>query len=216
MTAPEASPHQVLCDEILADARRQAERTARRARADADEIVAKARTEAEKEAREHLEAARTEAARRRDLLLATVPVDVTRLRARRLEERLQEIREAARERLRNEGGGDRRALAVALAAEAVGRMDGRRFVLELAEADSRAFGPTLADDVRRALRRDDLEVAVAAQPAPIAGGVVVRDAEGRQVWDNSLEARLERFWPVLRHQVAETVRAAAPMAGKEA
>jgi vacuolar-type H+-ATPase subunit E/Vma4 len=32
---------------------------------------------------------------------------------------------------------------------------------------------------------------------------VVTDAEGRQTWDNSLEARLERMWPDLRNRIAD-------------
>jgi len=45
--------------------------------------------------------------------------------------------------------------------------------------------------------------------------VIVRDAEGRQVWDNSLLARLERFWPVLRREIGVRTSLAGPSAEKE-
>jgi vacuolar-type H+-ATPase subunit E/Vma4 len=46
-------------------------------------------------------------------------------------------------------------------------------------------------------------VGLAPEPAAIGGGVIVRDVEGRQRWDNSLAARLERLWPAIRRRVAE-------------
>lgn len=81
-------------------------------------------------------------------------------------------------------------------------MAGKRFVLELAERDLGDLGDTLAGEVRRRSDRDELEISVAPKPAKIEGGVVVRDVEGRQVWDDSLAARLERLWPAARRAVA--------------
>ncbi len=43
---------------------------------------------------------------------------------------------------------------------------------------------------------------MAAEPAKIAAGVVVRDADGRQLWDDDLLARLDRLWPAARREVA--------------
>jgi len=198
-----ADPQQVLTGEILADARRQADRLRRRAERDATEMTDKAQREAEADRDQRLSEARADADRRRRLTLATVPVAEGRLRAARIEKVLRDIREAARERLAARDGYDYRAMLARLAAEAVREMEGQAFVLELAEADRQAYGPDLAADVCRLVGREGIQVSLAAGPAAIEGGVIVRDAEGRQRWDNSLAARLERLWPALRRRIAE-------------
>lgn len=198
MTPDEPNPQDVLREEILADARRQAERTVRRAERDAEDALQKARKEADADTAARLEAARHEADRHRNLVLATVPVEEARMRARQTEETLDAVRNEAREQLLRRDADDYRACLIRLAAESVDRMAGDRFVLELGAADLKALGSGLADDVRRALRRDGVEITVAPEPTGIEAGVFVRDADGRQVVDNSLAARLERLWPALR------------------
>jgi vacuolar-type H+-ATPase subunit E/Vma4 len=224
VTAAHSDSQQVLREEILAEARRQSERILKHGRDDAEETVAKARAAAAKEHQDLLQAAKAEAVRRRELALATVPVEAGRRRAARIEEILQSIREEARRRLLARVGFDYREVLTVLAAEAIGRMDGHRFVLELASADRQAFGDAWVQEVGRrvaAMRatsaqaaslmaaaagpeseRVSLEVRLAAEPADIQGGVRIRDVEGRQVWDNSLGARLERLWSAMRRQIA--------------
>ena len=209
MTAAHGDSQQVLREEILAEARRQSERILKHGRDDAEETVAKARAAAAKEHQDLLQTAKAEAVRRRELALAHVPVEAGRRRAARIEEILQSIREEARRRLLARVGFDYREVLTALAAEAIGKMDGHRFVLELASADRQAFGDAWVQEVgRRAAagrpesERAGLEVRLAAEPVDIQGGVRIRDVEGRQVWDNSLDARLERLWPSLRRQIA--------------
>jgi len=119
------------------------------------------------------------------------------MRAQRIEEALEAIRDEARARLR-ERGADYRACLVRLAAEAVSNMAGEQFVLALGDEDLKAAGDGLADDVRKALGRQGLQIAVAPAVADIETGVIVRDADGWQVVDNRLAARLERLWPALR------------------
>jgi len=202
--AAEASdPEQVLTDEILADARRQAERLRRRAEQDAKQTLDRARQEAEADRQRRLAEARAEADRRRRLTLATVPVEEGRMRAARIEEALDGIREAARERLDGRDGIDYREALVRLAAEAVARMEGEMFVLALSDGDREAFGADLPETVRRRVGREGIQVSLSAEAAEIEGGVIVRDAEGRQRWDNSLASRLERLWPALRRRIAE-------------
>ena len=197
MTAPDASPQDVLREEILADARRQAERTLRRTEHDAEDALQKARKGADADRDSRLDAARREAERRRNLVLAAIPVEEARMRAQRTEEVLEAIRGEARERLL-ERGDDYRACLVRLAAGALAQMAGEQFVLELGAEDLKALGSRLADDVRKAAGREGLQIAVAPEPAAIEAGVIVRDADGRQVVDNRLAARLERLWPALR------------------
>jgi len=216
VTAANTGPQQVLREEIIADARRHAERVLGRARQEAQDLREKTRQEIERETRERLDAARRDAENRRGLILASVILEALRRRNTRTEEVLQGIRDAACRRILAREGFDYRETVVRLAAEAVGRMEGTRFVLQLSEADRQAFGAGLAGEVGRRAGREGLQVAVDAAGAKIDGGVIVRDAEGRQVWDNSLAARLDRFWPILRRQIgARMALAGAGPAGKE-
>jgi len=198
VTPDEPNPQNVLREEILADARRQAERTVRRAERDAEDALAQARKEADADRDSRLDAARREAERRRNLVLAAIPVEEARMRAQRIEEVLEAIRDEARRRLAERGGEEYRRTLVRLAAEAVSIMAGEQFVLELGAADLKAVGNGLADDVRKTVGRQGLQITVAPEPADIETGVIVRDADGRQVVDNRLAARLERLWPALR------------------
>ncbi|HUU32148.1 MAG TPA: V-type ATP synthase subunit E family protein [Phycisphaerae bacterium] len=203
MTPDEPNPQDVLREEILADARRQVERTVRRAEHAAEDALQKAQKEADADRASRLDAARREAERRRNLVLAAVPVEEARMRAQRIEEALEAIRDEARRRLAERGpsgagGEEYRRTLVRLAAEAASNMAGERFVLELGAADLKAVGNGLADDVRKAVGRPGLQMAVAPEPAAIEAGVLVRDDDGRQVVDNSLAARLERLGPALR------------------
>ncbi len=200
MTSADASPMQVLRDEILDDAQRQAERLRRRAERDARDILKEADKEAKEDREARLDEARRQAERTRDLVLARVPVEVGRMRAQRLEDALEAVRGRARQRLA-EAGADRERVA-ALAAEAAGCIAGDAVVLELAAEDVPRFGDGLAEDVVRRAGREGLQVSVVERPGTPGDGVVVRDPDGRQVWDNRLAARLDRMWPALRRHVA--------------
>ena len=198
--AENTNPQRVLSEEILADARRQSERLIRRAKTDAEQIVAKTEAENEKQHRERIEAARAEAQRRSALVLATVSVEAGRMRIRRQEEVLRGIYDEARKRIERREGVDYRQTVAALAAAAISRMEGTRFVLTISEADREAIGAGLAEEVGRRVGCKGLDVTVNTEGAA-AGGVIIRDAEGRQRWDNSLAGRLERFWPALRPEI---------------
>jgi len=203
VTEGAADSQKALTDDILADARRQADRARRKAQREAKGIVRDGKQQAEAERRQRLDEARAEADRRRRLTLAAVPVEQQRLRARHVEEALEAIRDEARSRLVSRDGLDYRDLLVRLAAEAVQGMAGTMFVLELSAEDREAFGSDLAQAVADRAGQQGLEISLSPEPAAIEWGVVVRDAEGRQSWDDGLAARLQRFWPEARRAVAE-------------
>jgi len=213
----ETTSHEVLRDEILADAQRQATRLIRKAEREAKAIVDKAISESQQERDGKLAAARAEADRKRMLALATVPVEIGRMRAARIEKELGAIRDQARARLRAREGFDYRKTLEVLAAEALARMEGDTFILALSEQDCRQFAARLPEPVQKRARRPHLTVTIDDQPAPISAGVVVRDPPGRQVWDNSLEARLDRLWPLLRSQIAAHMgfQASTPSSGEQ-
>lgn len=195
--------HDVLRDEILADAQRQATRLTRKAERDAQAIVDKAKADSEQERAARLSAAEAAAEHQRRLTMATLPVEIGRLRALRLERELTALGEQIQARLLARQGYAYDESLVTLATEAIAHMEGNHFVLALARDDLLSWGSTLPAAVRQRVGRSEITVTVDAEPAPIIAGVLVRDAEGRQYWDNSLDARLRRMWPVLRSKIAE-------------
>lgn len=202
MSSPPTNPEQVLQEEILADARRQAQGAVDRVRQEAEALLTKARIEAENDRRVQSQAAQVESKRRRDLALATIPVVVGRRRAECIESSLNQIRDEAARRLAAREGFDYRQAVIRLAAEALARMEGNRFVLEVSDVDNQALGQGWLEEVRRQSGRSGLELSTASANSKNQVGVLVRDAEGRQVVDNTLLARLERLWPALRRELA--------------
>jgi len=201
MVTPNQNSPNVLSEEILAEARRECDEIIRRAQQESASLLAAATAEAEKIRREKLDAALAEAARRSELILATVPVEIGRLRSARIEAILENIREEARRQLlvRNSDGHE---TVVALAAEAIRRMPGTDFVLKISAADQAAFGDKLAGEILQRAGRSPLNLTISADPTMTGGGIIVQDAAGIRIWDNRLLARLERLWPELRRQIA--------------
>lgn len=197
----QSQAQEALKGEIVADARRQVERLVRHAKDEADEALRKANQEAEKIRTDRAEAAKNEAQRQRDLVLASLPVQVGRMRSDRMEAALRAILDEARQKLVDRQGFDYRAVLLDMAVDAIGHMEGTSFVLDLSEADLKDCAGWLPEEVKRKVGRGDIQVSVAPEAARIAGGVIVRDAEGRQLLDNSLASRLERLWPAMRRQI---------------
>lgn len=203
MAAENPNPPDSLREEILADARREREEILRHARQAADALLTRATAEAEEIRRDNLAQAQAEADRRRELILATVAVEVGRMRAAQIETWLQSILEATRQKLQNRDGFDYRATIIALAAEALKRMTGNTFEVRLTPADHEALGNGLADQIRQHVGRP-LTITMADDLTAKDGGVIIQDPEGRQIWDNRFQSRLERLWPELRRQIAIT------------
>lgn len=167
---------------IIAAAEAEAENLLAAARGDADRALAEKRAEAEA-AVEHMRA----------MMKAAVPAEAGRERAARQEELLNSIKEAAARRLSS--GADRGRAAASLAAQAITCMEGSEFVVTVEAADN---GPGLAPEIVRLCGRNGVAVRVQEGRLAGGGGADVRSADGRQRWDNSFGARLERAWPWLR------------------
>jgi len=202
VSEPSHNPQNILHEEILAEARRESEQIVGRARQEAGVLLARASTEAEKTRQERLDLARAEAARRKELILSTVPIEAGRMRSARIEALLQSIHDEARRRLLARDGFDYRESITVLAADAVSRMAGNAFVVKLSPADHRALGNDLAGEIAGRVGRSPLTITISDDPTISESGLIIQDAEGRQVWDNRLPARLERLWPELRRQIA--------------
>ena len=173
----------------------------RRAKMEAEAILAAASAEAEKIRRGRRDQAQAEAARRKELILATVAVETGRMRSARVEALLESVREAIRRRLLARNF-DAREMIIALATEAVRRMPGNDFVLRISAADHAAFGDGLAGEIAQRVGRSPLNLAISADAAITDCGVTIRDSGGFQFWDNRLLTRLDRLWPELRTQIA--------------
>lgn len=100
-TEKKLTPEDLLRDEILADARRQAERVLRRARSDADALKAKASAAVEAKRAKALEEAKDTASHKAGVILAKVPLEEARFKAARIESELDAIHDAAREILKS-------------------------------------------------------------------------------------------------------------------
>ena len=186
-----------LVREVLEMARLESAGILAAAEAEAGKIISNAEAAAAKVRREMTEAALAGAARRREMMLSALPGEEGRLRLERREALLAAIREEAVEMIRAEGSGaGKKAILAALAAQAVSRMEGRIFTVAVAPGDGGAAAG-LPAEIERLAGRGSLEITI-EEGAGLSGGVIVRDGEGRQYWDNSFKGRLERFWPGLR------------------
>lgn len=185
-----------LVREVLETARRESGGIIAAAEDEARKIISDAESAAEKARREMTGAALAEAARRREMMLAALPGEERRLRLERRETVLESVRKEAERLIRTgSSGAGGPAILAALAASAVSRMEGKNFRVAVAPGAGGAAG--LAAEIGRLAGRGPLEITV-EEEAGLAGGVIVRDGEGRQYWDNSFAARLERSWPGLR------------------
>lgn len=194
----------VLSDEILEDARRKADRAVSRAKREAEKILATATAGAEAETEKALTAARQRGERAAKAILSTIEQEVRRDLLEAQEAELQGLFQAARRRLADRKSCDYPAVLAGLAAQAIGAMATDKVTLELGPADQAiATEPWLAE-VRRRVGRD-VAIAVSPEAAAIDAGLIVRSADGRLLYDDSLDARLKRLAPDLRRQLAAEV-----------
>lgn len=201
MTVPqERDPSEKLCEEILAEGRRQAEAIREDARKEGEALIARAEANAKRLRRDSLERAHREADRLREKILADLPIEIARIRAARTEALLDALRKGARQALLARQGFDYREALVALAVEALQVMRGEGFTLALAPGDT---FEGMAEEIHRRVGRARLSIRLVEDPTITGGGMVLRNLEGRQVWDDRLPERLERLWPSLRIPLAQ-------------
>lgn len=193
----------ILSKEILDEARKEAEEIVTQARQQAENILTAAEAESNRVREEQLGRARAEAARRTELIQATVPLETGRMRVQRIESLLESVHVEARKRLLARSGFTYRDALVALAAKAIKQMTGAAFSVKVPMADQAMLGDGLREDIARHAGQPGLQIDLSADPDAGAGGVVVADADLRQVCDNGLLKRLERMWPDLRRQIAQ-------------
>jgi len=200
---------EALEQQILADARSQAEPILRRARRQAEEILRQARQEAERRRedirRNALERAEAEARRVR----ARAELEAENIRRAAREEILQYARQQAVEALRSVPGEERYAeMLLELALAGLRAMRGRRFELLMRAEDREAHGAATAGALRDRAASElgrQVIVTLADETVRASGGLVVRRADGHLLCDQTFEARLERLWDELRVEVAKVL-----------
>jgi len=190
----------LLRQQILEDARAEAEKLISAAGREVEVLRQRSDAAADQDRSQRLSLARAEAERRAGWLLDSIPVEFSRRRETRRESLLEAVLLRARQRVAERADRTGPGLVERLAAAAITAMDESPIVLRVHQIPP---APREANErLKRATHRPDLELRWVEDPAVGAGGVVVESASGRQRWDNRLEARLDRLWPELRRQVA--------------
>ena len=202
------SSEKALSDEIIKDAEKRGDRARKKAERDGKKVLDDAAAEADAAAQKILGAARARAERVAQSILATVEQEMRRDLLETQEAELGKLFEAASQRLADRSAYDVPAVLAGLAAEAIGAMAVDKVTVQLTEADRAVATEAWLAEVRRRVGRD-VEIAVSEQPAAIAGGVIVRSADGRRLYDNSFAARLARLRPDLRRELAARIYAGA-------
>lgn len=206
MTITDRDSSVLLCEEIIANARRESDEILSQARKDAEFLRCRAGEEAGEARLKRLEDARLEGDRRKEITRASTFVECRRLRLSRIEAVLDSIRSEIREKIaappERKGYGES---VVNLALDAIKRMKGNDFTVRLREEDRPLLDGDVAGLIAARAGNPDMHITVSFEPLATGGGPIVEDASGHQVWDNTYLARIDRLWPDLRRIITEKV-----------
>lgn len=183
---------------ILSEAQQEAQRILAQAQAQADAIQQQAQERAEAERAEILEQARQEAESLHSQAIAAAQLGARTLRLERREKLLDRVFETARQRMPTiQQWSDYEQIVRQLIREAVEHL-GADAVRIRADEQTRAL---LIENVLAELEQElgvQLEIGT---PLEHGTGVVLETADGRRQYDNTLEARLNRWQDSLRSPV---------------
>jgi len=193
--------------EILADARRRADRALQHAQREADRIVNEAKDAAGQEQQKLMEGVRHRVERQERMQEARLDQELHRLRRQAFEEVVGRVRDEAEKELNALADSeDGRQMLVRLAVSAIEPMRGDGFVLVLRPEDREHWGGRIAEEVRSAVSSElsrQVSVQVADEDLKARGGLVVRGDGTRELVDQTFEARMGRLWEDIRGQVAD-------------
>jgi vacuolar-type H+-ATPase subunit E/Vma4 len=205
-TTSGTSHEDALAQEILADAHRQAEKKLERARKRARRIVRSSKSNTKEIERNASDAAQQRLDRESALILADLPHQEQIRTLRVQDEVIRSLFDDALDELAGASAEQRLDVLTRLAREAILVMAEGQFVLGLSPNDV-ALGAKLAARMPEAVSTESQRIVdVDAEPVPdLAGGVVVRTRDGRQVVNQSFRARLHRIERELRTRVADLI-----------
>jgi vacuolar-type H+-ATPase subunit E/Vma4 len=202
----EQSRPDALAEEITADAARQAERKTRRAEKRAERIIRNARKQAEETRQRILDEAKTAAEQNERTAMADVPHQKQIRTLQVKNEVIETLFTEVVDELARQAGDTMLEILLRLSADAVAAMDGDEFVVEIAEPLAGSIGDELARQTAETVGQEHGR-AVSVRVLPSAelthGGAVVTSADGRQVVDNSFDARAARLRPAIRADIAD-------------
>lgn len=202
-----------LAEQILADARKQAEPIKRRAGREAQRIADRARESAERERQDARASADKEAEASLRRTRARTQLEVANIRRRGAEDILLAVRERAMQALAELArSDDYPAVLAALATVAAREMRTEGIELVMRAEDREAHGPQVVEALRERLDVGEweqgrlaarrVEVGLSNSTVRTTGGLLVWTADGRRLCDQTFEARLARLWDGLREEVA--------------
>jgi V/A-type H+-transporting ATPase subunit E len=178
---------QALAQEILADARRRADRLKQRAEREAQRIIAEAGKETQTARELALAAARRHVAHERAVSEARTAQEMARLRLELRQEAIDGVRTEVSRRLAALAvGPEHKEVLKGLALLAIEAMSGERFRLVLRREDGDTWGPELAAEVCAAAERElarRIQVDLSENTLTGMGGLVVEGADGREWTD---------------------------------
>ena len=193
-----------LAKEILAGAERKAQRVGKRAEEKARSITIDAEHEAQRIVSEAIDVVRRRAEQDAQRILATISGKERTLELDARQSAIDAAFAAAREELA--AGRVPAEATIELCLRALRQMPGQKFTVCLSQRDH-AGGQQICTAAFKALALENRTVHLVLddKPAAILGGVIVRSADGRVVFDNSFDARLLRAREELRAKVAEII-----------
>ena len=199
-------PTDKLAEQILADARKQAEPLKKRAEREAEAALHKAQEEAERERLEVIQRAERTAESNTKRMRARADLEVQNIRRQAREQVLIRARERALQKLIEMARSPRYAdQLTGLAVAALQAMNGRRFELLMRAEDREPYGAGAAKAASESAERElgrRIELKVSDETIDGSGGLIVRSSDGHQVADQTFEARLGRLWAQLRDEIA--------------
>jgi vacuolar-type H+-ATPase subunit E/Vma4 len=183
---------------ILSEARADAEQIEASAKAKADAIRQHAQDQGKAERDEILKHTRQEASRIHSQAVAAAQLKARTLRLERREKLLNSVLDAARKQFVTvQGWTDYGQIARQLAREAVDRL-GAEKARVLADERTRAV---LTDGVLSEVSEETGVQLQLGEPLERGAGVIAETVDGHRHYDNTLEARLERWQNALRSPI---------------
>lgn len=200
----EQSPAQPLAEEILADAERRAKRLLARAEAEAKDAVDKAKQEAQHLIDTVVEHAQERARHEAQRILATITQEARSFDLAARQNAIDKVFDAALKELTS--GPTQQELVVGMCVRAINGMHGDRFIVALGPNDH-ANGRQICHTVVERFMHEGRDVGIQLddEPARILGGAIVRTVDGRKVFDNSFDERLQRARSELRSEIAQVL-----------
>jgi len=195
---PEEENIEALSRAILRDAQAETEQIRTDAKTKADVVRQRAKEQAESESKVILERARAEAQRLRGQVIATAQLKARTLQLEDREKILDEVFDAARQRLPSvQKRSDYDQNVAQLLREALIQLKAEKAEVH---ADDATLKPLKAQVLEQISKELNAQISL-GKPLESGLGVVVDASEGRLHYDNTLETRLSRLQSALRSSV---------------